>query len=212
MNGDTPVNIAGVLAFPNDEGGRMIHFIDSDYNTLFHVPDGGNIILTAFDDGRRTLPCRYIDDLHAVVGGSTWHICEFAEIAERNGSVYAPEHPREGDICDTYTIYQIKDIRAVPYSFEPFAAAKAKLRMSDYVRAYRGVLAPKVTLDHLWEKHNRDSRPFGQRMRSLSMSDVVVLNRGGVEKAYYVDRFGFEEAKRFLNPPLRKRKRASQER
>ncbi len=212
MTGDTPVNIAGVLAYPNDEGGRMIRFIDSDYNTLFHVPDGGNIILTTFDDWNKQLACRYIDDLHAVIGGSTWHICEFAEIAERNGSVYAPEYPQEGDICDTYTIYQIKDIRAVPYSFEPFTAAKAKLRMSDYARAYRGVLAPKVTLEDLFAKHNRDSRPFGQRMRSMSMSDVVVLNRGGAEKAYYVDRFGFEEAKRFLNPPLRKRKRPSQER
>ncbi len=44
------------------------------------------------------------------------------------------------------------------------------------------------------------------------MSDVVVLNRGGEEKAFYVDRFGFEEAKKFLNPPLRKRKRPAQER
>ena len=50
MNGDTPVNIAGVLAFPNDADGGMIRFVDSDYHTLFHVPDGGNIILTAFDD------------------------------------------------------------------------------------------------------------------------------------------------------------------
>jgi len=212
MNGDTPVNIAGVLAFPNDESGRQIRFIDSDYNTLFHVPDGGNIILTSFDDRNQKLLCRYIDDVHAMIGGSTYHICEFAEIMERNGSVYAPEHPQEGDICDTYTIYQIRDTCAVPYSYEPFSVAKAKLRMSDYVRAYRGVLAQKVTLDKLFAKHNRDSRPFGQRMRSMSMSDVVVLNRGGAEKAYYVDRFGFEEAKKFLNPPLRKRKRPSRER
>lgn len=212
MNGGTPVNIAGVPAFPNDEGGRQVRFIDSNYNTLFHVPDGGNIILTAFDDSRRTLLCRCIDDVHAMIGGSTYHICEFAEIMERNGSVYAPEHPQEGDICDTYTIYQIKDLRAVPYSFAPYEAAKGKLRMTDYAQAYRGVLAPKVTLDGLFAKHNRDSRPFGQRMRSMSMSDVVVLNRGGVEKAYYVDRFGFEEAKKFLDPPLRKRKRPSRER
>jgi len=212
MNGDTPVNIAGVLAFPNDEGGRQIRFIDSDYNTLFHVPDGGSVILTSFDDKNQKLLCRYIDDVHAMIGGSTYHICEFAEIAERNGSVYAPEHPQEGDICDTYTIYQIRDTRAVPYSYEPFSVAKAKLRMSDYARAYRGVLAPKVTLDKLFAKHNRDSRPFGQRMRSMSVSDVVVLNQGEEEKAFYVDRFGFEEAKKFLDPPLRKRKRPSRER
>ena len=55
MNGDTPVNIFGVLAYPNDEGGRLIRFIDSDYNTLFHVPDGGSIILTTFGDDRKIL-------------------------------------------------------------------------------------------------------------------------------------------------------------
>ena len=61
MDGNTPVNIAGVLAFPNDADGGMISFIDSDYNLLFRVPDGGNIIITAFDDARKILPCRYID-------------------------------------------------------------------------------------------------------------------------------------------------------
>ena len=212
MSGDTPVNIAGVLAFPNDEGGRLIRFIDSDYNTLFHVPDGGSILLTAFDDRRSVLPCRYIDDCHAVIGGETFHICQFAEIQEQRGAVYAPEHPKDGDICDTYSIYQIRDTQDVPYTFMPYDQAKAKLRMSHYVRAYRGVLAPNVTLEDLFSKHNHDSRPFGQRMRSMSMSDVVVLNRGGEEKAYYVDRFGFQEAKRFLNPPVQKRKSPRQER
>lgn len=212
MNGDTPVNIFGVLAYPNDEGGRLIRFIDSDYNTLFHVPDGGSIILTTFGDDRKILPCRYIDDCHARIGGETFHICQFAEIQEQNGAVYAPEHPREGDICDTYTIYQLKDIGAAPYAFRPYDEAKGKLRMSHYQRAYRGVLAPKVTLEDLYAKHNWDGRPFGQRMHSLSMSDVVVLNRGGEEKAYYVDAVGFQEAKQFLNPPVRKRKPPQQER
>ena len=98
------------------------------------------------------------------------------------------------------------------YAFMPYEQAKAKLRMAHYQRAYRGVLTPKVTLEDLYAKHNQDSRPFGQRMRSLSMSDVVVLNRGGQEKAYYVDRYGFQEAKWFLNPPIRKRKPPCQER
>ena len=212
MSGDTPVNIFGVLAFPNDEDGRLVRFIDSDYNTLFHVPDGENIILTTFGDDRKVLPCRYIDAAHARIGGETWHICEFAEAQEQRGAVYVPEHPREGDICDTYTIYQLKDASAAPYAFMPYEQAKAKLRMAHYQRAYRGVLAPKITLENLYAKHNQDSRPFGQRMRSLSMSDVIVLNRGGEEKAYYVDRYGFQEAKRFLNPPVRKRKPPRQER
>lgn len=204
--GDVPVNIRGVLAFPNGEGGRKIRFIDSGYNTLFHVPDGDSIFLTTFDDRRKLLPCRYIDDYHAVIGNDTFHICEFAEFAQREGAVYAPEHPQEGDICDTYTIYQIRDTEKVPYRLGPYSAAKAKLRRSHYVRAYRGVLAPQITLEDLFTRHNWDGRPFGQRMRSLSVSDVIVMNRGGEEKAYYVDSVGFQEAKRFLNPPVRKRK------
>lgn len=212
MSGDTPVNVFGVLAFPSDEDKRMVRFIDSDHNTLFHVPDGENIILTTFGDDRRTLSCQYIDACHARIGGETFHICQFAELQEQRGAVYAPEHPQPGDICDTYTIYQIRNTREVPYAFMAYDQAKAKLRMAHYQRAYRGVLAPKVTLEDLYSKHNQDSRPFGQRMRSLSMSDVVVLNRSGEEKAYYVDSFGFQEAKRFLNPPVRKRKPPRQER
>ena len=212
MNGDTPVNVFGVLAFPNEADGGLVRFIDSDYNTLFHVPDGENIILTTFGDDRRILSCRYIDATHARIGGETFHICQFAEIQERNGAVYAPEHPKEGDVCDTYTIYQLKDASAASYAFMPYEQAKVKLRMSHYQRAYRGVLAPKATLDDLYLKHNQDNRPFGQQMHSLSMSDVIVLNRGGEKKAYYVDTVGFQEAKRFLNPPVRKRKPPTQER
>ena len=163
--GDVPVNIRGVLAFPNEEGGRKIRFIDSGYNTLFHVPDGGSIFFTTFDDQRKLLPCRYIDDYHAVIGNDTFHICEFAEFAQREGAVYAPEHPQEGDICDTYTIYQIKDTREIPYSFEPYDYARRKLWIGHYQRAYRGVLAPSTTLDDLFDRHNMNSRPFGRRMR-----------------------------------------------
>ena len=70
---------------------------------------------------------------------------------------------------------------------------------------YAGVLAPTVTLEGLFRKHNSDSRPFGQRMRSLSVSDIVVLNRGGERQAFYVDRFGFTECKEFLKSPRRTR-------
>ena len=210
--GDVPVNIRGVLAFPNAEGGRKIRFIDSGYNTLFHVPDGGSIFFTTFDDQRKLLPCRYIDDYHAVIGNDTFHICEFAEFAQREGAVYAPEHPQEGDICDTYTIYQIKDTREIPYSFEPYDYARRKLWIGHYQRAYRGVLAPSTTLDDLFDRHNMNSRPFGRRMRSMSVSDVVVLNRGDEEKAFYVDQTDFKEAPQFLNPPVRKRRRSGPER
>ncbi len=210
-----PVDIMGVCAFPNENGKRDCRFIDSSYNTLFTVPDGASIIVTDMDGRESVLECRYIDDAHVAVGGTgACHICEFAEMQERNGRLYRPEHPKEGDCCDTYTIYQLRDTLEVPYGFMPYDYAEKTLHPSHYEKAYQGMLAPKVTLDDLFIKHNRDNRPFGQRMRSMDVSDVVVVNRGGVQRAFYVDRIGFAETKRFLHPPkvARKKKKAVPER
>lgn len=200
MKGNTPVEIAGVFAFPNDGNGRAVRFIDSDYHTLFTVPDGSNIILTDLDGTRRTLPCRYIDDTHALIGSTTYHIHEFALVQEQRGAVYAPEQPSAADICDTYEIYQLKDVGGTPYGFCSYAAAKGKLRPSHYAKVYAGVLAPGVTLDDIYAKHNQDLRPRRMEIRSMSVSDVVVLTRDGSRRAFYVDSFGFKEAKEFLRP------------
>jgi hypothetical protein len=34
--------------------------------------------------------CRYIDDTHVEVGKELYHICQFAEIMEKNGAAYEP--------------------------------------------------------------------------------------------------------------------------
>lgn len=54
------------------------------------------------------------------------------------------------------------------------------------------------SLEHLWTKHNSDHRPFARRMRSLSVSDVVVLTQAGKKTAYYTDSVGFKEVPEFL--------------
>ena len=199
MKNQEPANIMVVVAFPNpDKEKQVIRFIDSEYNGLFSVPNGDNIVVTRFDGSKATLPCTYIDDYHAKIGNNVYHICEFAEAMERNGAIYAPEHPQQGDICDTYEIFQIEDIGGVDYSFRSYDAAKNRIKSVDYQRVYAGVLSPKVTMDDLFIKHNRDNRPFGRDMRSMSVSDVLVIYRGGAKSAYYVDSFGFKEVKRFL--------------
>lgn len=74
---------------------KTIRFIDSSYNTLFYVPDGGNIVLT-YSDGEKVIrPCKFLDEYHTQIGSSIFHICEFAEKMERNGTAYAPEKPPE---------------------------------------------------------------------------------------------------------------------
>lgn len=72
---------------------KNIRSIDSHYNTLFFVPDGGNVVLTYSDGEKLIRLCEYLDDYHVRIGGNVYHICEFAEKMERNGTTYAPEKP-----------------------------------------------------------------------------------------------------------------------
>lgn len=83
-----------------DDNKKMIRFIDSSYNHLFTVPDGGNIVLTFADGEKAVRSCTFIDPYHVQIGkepgwGEMLHICQFAEIMERNGTAYAPETPPE---------------------------------------------------------------------------------------------------------------------
>ena len=102
-----PVDIMGVIAFPNpNKDERVIRFIDSEYHTLFTIKDGESIVITRFDGEKMILPCTYIDDSHSCIGGSVYHIREFAETQERNGNTYVPSAPKiSGEIC-TYEIYR----------------------------------------------------------------------------------------------------------
>lgn len=70
---------------------KYIRFIDSGYKTLFHIPDGGSIKVHSSWDGKdQVFPCRYMDDYHFEISGNCYHICQFAEIMERNGNTYSP--------------------------------------------------------------------------------------------------------------------------
>lgn len=64
------------------------------------MPDGGNIVLTYSDGEQVTRPCKYLGEYHTQIGSSIFHICEFAEKMERNGTAYAPEKlPALPDRC-----------------------------------------------------------------------------------------------------------------
>lgn len=190
---------------------KDIRFIDSDYRPLFTVPDGANIVMTELDGTCNMFSCQYIDDCHARIGDGIFHIHQFALVMEQRGAVYAPEQPKAADICDTYEVYQLKDVAGTPYGFCSYAAAKDKLRPSHYAKVYAGVLAPGVTLDDIYVKHNQDQRPRRMEIRSMSVSDVVVLTQNGSRRAFYVDSFGFKEANEFLGKTPQ-RKRPSQKR
>ena len=70
-----------------------IRFIDSSYTELFRLPDGEQITIVAADGQKKDCACRFIDETHVEVGNNIYHICEFAERMEQNGSTYAPKEP-----------------------------------------------------------------------------------------------------------------------
>lgn len=144
MTDREPVNIMGVIAFPEpDKSKRRIRFIDAEYNTLFYIPDGGSIVMTRLDGGSVIRLCTYIDDYHTLVGSNVYHICEFAEMAQRTGTVYEPLDPiQQPADAGCYEIYQIDNVAKVDYAFMRYENAKGKLRAAHYRKAFAGVLAP----------------------------------------------------------------------
>lgn len=72
---------------------RGIRFINLHYKELFRIPDGDKIRIIHSDGEKTDYTCRYIDDYHVEIGSgwnSLLHICQFAEIMERNGSTVIP--------------------------------------------------------------------------------------------------------------------------
>lgn len=72
---------------------RGIRFINPHYKELFRIPDGDKIRIIHSDGEETDYTCRYIDDYHVEIGSgwnSLLHICQFAEIMERNGSTVIP--------------------------------------------------------------------------------------------------------------------------
>ncbi len=76
--------------------GKEIRFIDSHYKDLFHIPDG-SCVQIHYPDKTVVKPCTFIDEYHTQIGYNVFHICQFAEIMERNGASYMPEPEIMGD-------------------------------------------------------------------------------------------------------------------
>jgi len=70
---------------------KKIRFIDSHYKDLFEIPNGGYIQLEQTSGEVVSKKCGFIDEYHTLVGTNVFHICEFAEHMESNGTKYFPE-------------------------------------------------------------------------------------------------------------------------
>lgn len=67
----------------------------------------------------------------------------------------------------------------------------------EYSLIYSGVLSSQETLDSLYQRFNIN-HPQGYTGHSLSVSDVILLNRDGQVQAYFVDSFGFSKLPDFV--------------
>ena len=72
------------------QASKGIRFITPHYREIFRIPDGDKIRILRADGEKVDKTCRYIDDYHTEIGDRLYHICEFAEIMERNGSKIIP--------------------------------------------------------------------------------------------------------------------------
>ena len=83
---------------------KPIIFIDSGYNELFRIPDGGSIVVTRPEGEEYIGICKFIDETHVDINGECFHICQFAEIQERNNAIVRQEI--ETEINRGYRIMQ----------------------------------------------------------------------------------------------------------
>ncbi len=72
---------------------KGIRFITPHYEEKFRIADGDMIRIRCPDGRQLDRECRYIDECHVEVGkgwDNLYHICQFAELMERNGNSVIP--------------------------------------------------------------------------------------------------------------------------
>lgn len=97
---------------------------------------------------------------------------------------------------DRYAIYHVDEgTPGKQHLFMNMAMVKEDgitIDAANYKCVYSGRLHENEKLDDLYAIFN-DKPPADYKAHSMSVSDVIITNRGGDMQAYYVDRFGFAE-------------------
>ena len=97
---------------------------------------------------------------------------------------------------DRYAIYHVDEgTPGKQHLFMNMAMVKEDgitIDAANYKCVYSGKLHENEKLDDLYAVFN-DNPPADYKAHSMSVSDVIITNRGGDMQAYYVDRFGFAE-------------------
>ena len=97
---------------------------------------------------------------------------------------------------DRYAIYHVDEgTPGKQHLFMNMAMVKEDgitIDAANYKCVYSSRLHENEKLDDLYAMFN-DNPPADYKAHSMSVSDVIITNRGGDMQAYYVDRFGFAE-------------------
>lgn len=89
--------------------------------------------------------------------------------------------------------YEIYQTDSPDFVFLNYDYAKSRMDPDAYKLVYRGRMECWHTLDTIYSLHNRDDHPNGRKMRSASVSDIIVTHEGGQAHAYYVEPIGYRQ-------------------
>ena len=137
--------------------GKDIRFINSNYDDLFKIPDGGYISVTLENGESSIYKCTFIDEYHTTIGNRTFHIHEFATKMERIGCKYEP--------CPTpekVAGYMITD--RVSVNNKEFVAAHNPNAVTPWVTWVRNKDYPGYELGHYWTEQSHARKDYALRV------------------------------------------------
>ena len=132
-------------------------------------------------------------------GGNTRTMYELTararEQIEQRNKTAAPDQEQP---TGTYKIYQIKSGEEYHYKrFEGFEGQPEPVSITDYDLVYQGTLSDTDTLESIYEQFNIN-RPEDFTGHSLSVSDVIVIEKDGQQTAHFVDSVGYQDVPDFF--------------
>ena len=105
----------------------------------------------------------------------------------------------------TYKIYQLPsgdEYHGIRYSSKQTIEQEGiQLNHDDYELIYEGSLSEfpeEHTLDFIYQRFNVGEKPDGYKGRSLSVSDVIVIDKNDEQQVYFCDKFGFADMPEFF--------------
>ena len=173
---------------------KALELYDKDQPIYLLYPD--NTEALAFDRSE----IQAFGGLFGIDRGEWARMREYTVLSAQNSEAAKESGIINGN-TDMFGIYQLKDIEGMRNhryaSLKELEAGHFAVDRSNYDLVYTAPLPAKETLDDLYRQFNAD-HPKDFTGRSMSVSDVVVIQRGGEVTSHYVDSFGFAELPAFL--------------